>query len=142
MLKKRYPYYLASRASAPNHDLEVTDKYTGKVACRVAMADASAIRVGIGAAVRSQAALAAFAPDQRQAVLEHCVARFTERQEELALALCIEAGKPIKDARGEVTRLIACSLLFSTVWDEGGYIFANNSFRTTPASAQLNGSMA
>ena len=32
--------------------------------------------------------------------------RFRERFEELALALCIEAGKPIKDARGEVTRLI------------------------------------
>ena len=36
----------------------------------------------------------------------HCVARFTERHEEMSKALCIEAGKPIKDARGEVTRLI------------------------------------
>ncbi|MFC1474930.1 aldehyde dehydrogenase family protein, partial [bacterium] len=36
----------------------------------------------------------------------HCVHRFSERQEELALALCIEAGKPIKDSRGEVSRLI------------------------------------
>jgi acyl-CoA reductase-like NAD-dependent aldehyde dehydrogenase len=34
------------------------------------------------------------------------VTRFKERFEELAYALCIEAGKPIKDARGEVTRLI------------------------------------
>jgi acyl-CoA reductase-like NAD-dependent aldehyde dehydrogenase len=34
------------------------------------------------------------------------VARFKERAEELAVALCEEAGKPIKDARGEVTRLI------------------------------------
>ena len=42
----------------------------------------------------------------RQAVLNHCVRRFEERSEELAMALCIEAGKPIKDARGEVTRLI------------------------------------
>ncbi len=32
--------------------------------------------------------------------------RFEARQEELALALCIEAGKPIRDARGEVARLI------------------------------------
>jgi acyl-CoA reductase-like NAD-dependent aldehyde dehydrogenase len=39
-------------------------------------------------------------------VLQHCVGRFTERFDELALALCIEAGKPIRDARGEVTRLI------------------------------------
>jgi aldehyde dehydrogenase (NAD+) len=106
MLKKRYPYYLANRAASPNHDLEVLDKYTGKVACRVALADAKAIDKAIAAAVKSQAALAKFAPDQRQAVLEHCVARFTERSEELALALCIEAGKPIRDARGEVTRLI------------------------------------
>ena len=43
---------------------------------------------------------------RRQAVLAHCVARFEERAQELALALCIEAGKPIKDAKGEVTRLI------------------------------------
>lgn len=32
--------------------------------------------------------------------------RFTERADELAKALCIEAGKPINDAKGEVTRLI------------------------------------
>jgi acyl-CoA reductase-like NAD-dependent aldehyde dehydrogenase len=43
---------------------------------------------------------------QRQEVLNHCVARFRERQDELAQALCIEAGKPIRDARGEVTRLV------------------------------------
>jgi acyl-CoA reductase-like NAD-dependent aldehyde dehydrogenase len=34
------------------------------------------------------------------------VARFRERAEELALSLCLEAGKPIRDARGEVARLI------------------------------------
>ncbi|MFT4539778.1 MAG: acyl-CoA reductase-like NAD-dependent aldehyde dehydrogenase [Planctomycetota bacterium] len=32
--------------------------------------------------------------------------RFQERSGELAEVLCIEAGKPIRDARGEVTRLI------------------------------------
>ena len=39
-------------------------------------------------------------------MLQHCVERFTERFDELAYALCVEAGKPIKDAEGEVTRLI------------------------------------
>jgi acyl-CoA reductase-like NAD-dependent aldehyde dehydrogenase len=39
-------------------------------------------------------------------VLQHCVRRFEERREELAEALCIEAGKPIRDSRGEVTRLV------------------------------------
>jgi acyl-CoA reductase-like NAD-dependent aldehyde dehydrogenase len=43
---------------------------------------------------------------ERQVVLAHCVTRFQERFDELAMALCIEAGKPIRDSRGEVTRLI------------------------------------
>ena len=106
MLKDHYPYYLAGEAVFANSDLEVTDKYTGEVATRVAQADAKAIDAGIQAAVDAQHAMAAFKPYQRQAVLMHCVRRFRERFDEMALALCIEAGKPIKDARGEVTRLI------------------------------------
>jgi len=43
---------------------------------------------------------------KRQQVLYHCVERFKERFDELAESLCIEAGKPINDSRGEVTRLI------------------------------------
>src|SRR5579862_3180518 len=106
MLKPTYPYYLANQALQPNTDLEVTDKYSGEVATRVAMADAKAIDAGIAAAVEAQEACRKMAPYQRQAVLEHCVKRFRERYDELAMALCIEAGKPIKDARGEATRLI------------------------------------
>jgi aldehyde dehydrogenase (NAD+) len=106
MLQPTYPYYLASEARQPNTDLEVTDKYSGEVATRVALADAAAIDAGIVAAVEASEPMRRFAPYQRQAVLEHCVARFRERFDELAMALCIEAGKPIRDARGEVTRLI------------------------------------
>ena len=106
MLKKRYPYYLANRPVEANADLDVLDKYSGKRAARVAFADATAVRKAIVAAHKAREAMAAFPPDARRDVLEHCVRRFTERAEELAQALCIEAGKPIKDARGEVTRLI------------------------------------
>lgn len=105
-LKSSYPYYLANRPVAANTDLDVLDKYSGKRATRVALADAAAVRKAIVAGHRAREAMAAVAPDARREVLEHCVRRFTERFEELALALCIEAGKPIRDARGEVTRLI------------------------------------
>ncbi|KRD74615.1 aldehyde dehydrogenase family protein [Lysobacter sp. Root983] len=105
-LKSSYPYYLANRPVAANTDLEVLDKYSGKVATRVAFADASVVRKAIVAAHKAREAMAAFPPDARRDVLEHCVKRFSERHEELSVALCIEAGKPIKDARGEVTRLI------------------------------------
>ena len=106
MLKKSYPYYLANKPVAANTDLEVLDKYSGKRATRVAFADAAVVRKAIVAAHKAREAMAAFPPDARRDVLEHCVRRFSERSEELALALCIEAGKPIHDARGEVERLI------------------------------------
>ncbi|MDM7859037.1 aldehyde dehydrogenase family protein [Alteromonas sp. ASW11-36] len=105
-LQQAYPYFLASKAVYANQDLKVTNKYTGEVATSVAMADAGVIDQAIDAAEKSQAAMTAMRPYERQKVLNHCVTRFTERFEELAYALCIEAGKPIKDARGEVTRLI------------------------------------
>ena len=106
MLRESYPYYLANAPEAPNRDLEVVDKFTGEVATRVALADTAAIDRAIGLAVEAAAPMRAMAAYERQAVLQHCVARFTERSEELALALCVEAGKPIKDSRGEVGRLI------------------------------------
>jgi len=106
MLKKNYPYYLANTARQPNTLLEVRDKYSGRIATRVALADAKAIETAIAAAAQAAAPMRKLPPYSRQVVLEHCVARFRERHDELALALCIEAGKPIKDAEGEVTRLI------------------------------------
>ncbi len=106
MLKESYPYYLANRPAAPNRDLEVTNKYTGEIATRVALADERAIDSAIGKAVEAAEPMAALPAYERQAVLQHCVTRFEERKEELAQALCVEAGKPIRDSRGEAGRLI------------------------------------
>ena len=105
-LRDSYPLYLANEAQTPNLDLEVTDKYTGKVATRVALANAKIIDAGIAATVEAAEPMARMPAYARQDVLAHCVKRFQERFDELAYALCIEAGKPIRDARGEVTRLI------------------------------------
>lgn len=106
MLQESYPYYLANRAEKPNADLVVTDKYTDKEATKVAMADAATIDRAIAAAVDAAEPMRKMPPYERQAVLYHCVDRFTERADELAYSLCVEAGKPIKDSRGEVSRLI------------------------------------
>ena len=105
-LAKTYPYFLANKAVFANTDLAVSNKYTQEVATRVALADASVIDQAIGAAQAAQPKMNKMPAYKRQQVLEHCVMRFKERFDELAYALCIEAGKPIKDARGEVTRLI------------------------------------
>lgn len=106
MLQPFYPYYVASIPEAPNHDLPVVDKYTGEIASRVALASPDAIQRAIAAAHAACEPMRRLPAYERQAILNHCVQRFTERSDELAAALCIEAGKPIRDARGEVTRLI------------------------------------
>ncbi|MDZ4657408.1 MAG: aldehyde dehydrogenase family protein [Bythopirellula sp.] len=103
---EQYPYYLANKAEQPNADLEVTDKYTGKVVTRVAMADAEAIDKAIAAAAAATEPTRRMPPYERQAVLHYCIQRFQERSAELAELLCLEAGKPIRDSRAEVSRLI------------------------------------
>lgn len=106
VLREKYPYFLANEAVYANEDLVVTDKYTNKPATRVALADSKAIDQGIAASVLAAPEMEDMPSFERQQILEHCVARFRERSDELAYALCIEAGKPIKDSKGEVSRLI------------------------------------
>ncbi len=106
ILKDVYPLYLNNKAVQTNTDLAVTDKFTGEVAFRVALADSATIDAGISGAVRAAEPMAAMASYERQNVLMHSVSRFKERFDELAYALCVEAGKPIKDSEGEVSRLI------------------------------------
>ena len=105
-LKDVYPLYLNNEAVQPNTDLEVTDKYTNEVAFRTALATPDVIEEAIAGAVAATEPMAAMASYERQNVLQHCVDRFKERFDELAYSLCVEAGKPIKDAEGETTRLI------------------------------------
>lgn len=106
MLKESYPLYLAGHAQVPNLDLAVTNKFSGEVVTHVPLADPGMIDRAIAAAVDAAAPMAAMPSHKREKVLLHCIRRFEERKDELAHALCIEAGKPIKDSRGEVARLI------------------------------------
>jgi acyl-CoA reductase-like NAD-dependent aldehyde dehydrogenase len=106
MLQARYPYYLAGRPQQPNADLEVTNKYTGERASRVALANAKALDQAIAAASAAVGPMRRLAAWQRKAVLSHLATRCRDRAEELAQQLTIEAGKPIKYSRLEVSRLI------------------------------------
>ena len=106
MLKDRYPLYVANRPVTGTDEMSVADKFSGFPVTKVPYADRAMIEEAIAAAYAARTPMRKLSPHARKAVLEHCVRRFRERADELALALCIEAGKPIRDARGEVTRLI------------------------------------
>lgn len=105
-MKSAYPYYLANRPVEANRDLEVVDKHTGEVATRVAQADDAAVDRAIAAAVEAAPAMARLPSHRRRDILNGCADRFEARFDELAEILLVEGGKVIKDARGEVQRLI------------------------------------
>ena len=91
----RHPLFVAGEPVTTGDWLDVHDKYSGEVAAQVARAGAAHVERAIAAAHEARSAMAAFPPDARRDVLEHCVRRFTERRDELADLLCTEAGKPI-----------------------------------------------
>ena len=106
LLKSSYPYYLAGQ---PVHDraaLPVMDKYTAAEVSRVSLADRNTIDAAIAAALEAAAPMRRLPAHRRKAALLHIVQRLEQRREEFAQVMCIEAGKPINDARGEVTRAL------------------------------------
>ena len=70
MLDKTYPYYLANRPQTSKEMLDVRDKFSGKIATRVAVPDAKATEKAIAAAVKAARPMREFKPWARQAVLQ------------------------------------------------------------------------
>jgi acyl-CoA reductase-like NAD-dependent aldehyde dehydrogenase len=106
MLPESFPYYLANRACAANTDLPVRDKFTQEIATHVALADAAVVKQAVAAAAAAAEPMRRLSSHERQSVLRHCHQRLEPRREELARVLCVEAGKPIRDARNEVGRML------------------------------------
>ncbi len=100
------PLYLAGERATTGRSLDVRDAYSGAVAARVALAGPYELERAIAATAAAAPALRRTKPYERGALLGLCARKFAERAEHLAQILCTEAGKPIRDARGEVTRLV------------------------------------
>jgi acyl-CoA reductase-like NAD-dependent aldehyde dehydrogenase len=132
-MKPSYPYYLAGQPEAPNSELAVINKYTNEIATRVPLATAEAIERAIAAAHEALPACRALPAWRRAAALQHVAARLAQRQEELARILTIEAGKPIRDARGEISRAIETFRLAAEEATRlhGEYLPLDTSARTT-----------
>jgi acyl-CoA reductase-like NAD-dependent aldehyde dehydrogenase len=106
MVQDRYPYYLANRPQQPNAELAVVDKFTDTVVSHIALADKQVLNEAIAAAAAAAGPMRRLGAWQRQGVLKHLLACCSDRGEELAGVLVVEAGKPIQFARAEVARLL------------------------------------
>lgn len=80
--------------------------YSGEVITEIAQADRDTVERAIGAAQEAAAVMRRMPAYQRAAILEKISGLMNERLEEAAKIIALEAGKPIKTARGEVIRTI------------------------------------
>ena len=90
------------RDAAAGGTFPVEDPATGNVLCEVANAQEADAFAALEAAVEVQPEWAKTAPRERGEILRRAHGLMMERQEELALLMTLEMGKPLAEARGEV----------------------------------------
>lgn len=88
--------------ASASRTLDVIDPATGAVLASVADADVADGAAALDAAVAAQQEWAATAPRVRAELLRRAFDLLTERQNDFALLMTLEMGKPLAEARGEV----------------------------------------
>lgn len=91
------------RKAADGRVIEVEDPATGETLAQVADASVQECVQALDAAVAAQAQWAATDPRERSEVLRRAFETITARADEFALLMTLEMGKPLAEAKGEVT---------------------------------------
>lgn len=103
-MAKEYRFYCAGEWRSSDQPLEVINPYNGKVVGVTSLATDQDLEDAITAAERAFEQTKKLQSYERAAILQQLVDGLTERSEEFARVMAQEAGKPIRDARGEVAR--------------------------------------
>lgn len=104
--------FIGGRWSQANEEVEVKNKYTGEVIAAVSQASESDIDLAVQAAhsAMQRTSLSAYA---RYEILQRTAELLKSHHEEIALLIAREGGKPLRDARGEVSRAIQTLIVSS-----------------------------
>lgn len=114
---------IAGERAAPVHNPD-----DGSVIASLALADAAVVDSAFAVARAAQAGWAATPAVKRGEILFKACSLIEERAEELSRIVAEEAGKPLKDARGETGGAVQCGRFFA---GEGQRLFG----RTMPSNA-------
>ena len=91
------------RGGSDGRTINVEDPSTGETLASVADATVADGAAAMDAAVAAQGDWAATPPRERSEILRKAFVEITARAEEFALLMTLEMGKPLAEARGEVT---------------------------------------
>ncbi|MBE1501231.1 succinate-semialdehyde dehydrogenase/glutarate-semialdehyde dehydrogenase [Amycolatopsis lexingtonensis] len=106
----------------------VVDPATGKELCQVADASPADGLAALDAAVAAQSDFAKMAPRERGEILRRAYELLMKRQEELALLMTLEMGKPLAESKGEIAYAAEFFRWFAeeAVRIDGGFATAPN----------------
>ncbi|SEF26668.1 succinate-semialdehyde dehydrogenase / glutarate-semialdehyde dehydrogenase [Amycolatopsis pretoriensis] len=106
----------------------VVDPATGKELCQIADASPADGVAALDAAVAAQADFAKMAPRERGEILRRAYELLMQRQEELALLMTLEMGKPLAESKGEIAYAAEFFRWFAeeAVRIDGGFATAPN----------------
>ncbi|GAA4029236.1 NAD-dependent succinate-semialdehyde dehydrogenase [Allokutzneria multivorans] len=115
-------------AASGGRTFAVHDPSTGRGLCEVADASPADGKAALEAAVAAQRGFAAMPPRERGEILRRAYEILLARNEELALLMTLEMGKPLAEARGEVAYAAEFFRWFAeeAVRIDGGYAVAPN----------------
>ncbi len=98
--------FINGRGKEGENFSELRSPYSGELLALVPQATPAQVNEAIDAAFAAAHVMAALPAHRRSAILEGVAKLLEERKDEAAMLIAKEAGKPLKIARGEVTRTI------------------------------------
>ena len=106
-MKKEYPFLIHGQWRTSQETLEVLNPYNGETVGTVYRPSSQDVEEAIQSSTDSFEKTKKMPSYQRSEILHKTAKAIDNRKEELARILCLEAGKAIKHARGEVTRAVS-----------------------------------
>jgi len=126
---KLIPSLIGGEDVAGARTAPVLNPHDASEIAQLALADASVVERAFAAARAAQQTWAAIPAVKRGEILFKACALIEERAEELSRIVAEEAGKPLKDARGETGAAIQCGRFFA---GEGQRLFGRTMPSNTP----------
>jgi glyceraldehyde-3-phosphate dehydrogenase (NADP+) len=99
-----YPIFLAGKWVTSDTPLDVTNPYNGETVGTTYLASREQLDEAIAAAQHAFCELRSIPTYDRVNLLQAFLDRMQEHKDEIAKMICLEAGKPIKDAHTETAR--------------------------------------
>lgn len=98
--------YINGKSEKKERTYDLKSPYNGQILAQISMAEAEDVRRAIEGANEAYQTMKELPAYKRSEILSNVARILQERKEEMARIIALEAGKPIRTARGEIDRTI------------------------------------